>query len=83
MKRQPSEYVHRQIKVTPFAGEDIGWLLTSGAEDLLMFASDYPHHEGTDDPIGRFERTMEGVGEARRKKFYAENFRTFMRMATA
>jgi predicted TIM-barrel fold metal-dependent hydrolase len=81
VKRQPSEYVQRQIKVTPFAGEDIGWLLRSGVEDLLMFASDYPHHEGTDDPIGRFERTMEGIDEARRAKFYTGNFRNFMGLA--
>ena len=43
-----------------------------------MFASDYPHHEGTDDPIGRFERTMDGIDEAVREKFYAANFRTYL-----
>jgi predicted TIM-barrel fold metal-dependent hydrolase len=74
----PSDYVRRQIKVTPFAGEDVGWLLTAGAEELLMFASDYPHHEGTDDPIGRFERTMDGVSEDARRRFYSENFKALM-----
>ncbi|MBM4205528.1 MAG: hypothetical protein FJ194_15480 [Gammaproteobacteria bacterium] len=78
LKLQPSEYVRRQMKVTPFAGEDIGWLLKSGAEDLLMFASDYPHHEGTDDPIGRYERTMTDIDEVQRAKFYAGNFRSFV-----
>jgi predicted TIM-barrel fold metal-dependent hydrolase len=78
VKMAPSDYVRRHLKLTPFAGEDIGWLLRSGAEDLLMFASDYPHHEGTDDPIGRFERTMDGVSEATREKFYAENFRAYL-----
>ena len=78
VKLLPSEYVERQIKVTPFAGEDIGWILNSGAENLLMFASDYPHHEGTDDPIGRFEKTMDKVKEEVRNKFYAENFKAFL-----
>jgi len=78
VKIPPSDYVRRQIKVTPFAGEDVGWIMRSGGEDLLMFASDYPHHEGTDDPIGRFERTMEGLDEAGRTKFYNGNFRSFM-----
>ena len=78
VKLLPSEYVLRQIKVTPFAGEDIGWMLNSGAEDLLMFASDYPHHEGTDDPIGRFEKTMDNVEEHIRIKFYSENFKAFL-----
>ena len=78
VKMAPSDYVRRHLKLTPFAGEDIGWLLRSGAEDLLMFSSDYPHHEGTDDPIGRFERTMDGVSEPVREKFYAENFRAYL-----
>jgi predicted TIM-barrel fold metal-dependent hydrolase len=78
VKMPPSDYVRRQIKLTPFAGEDIGWMMRSGVEDLLMFASDYPHHEGTDDPIGRFERTMDGVSEATRRKFYNANFRSLM-----
>ena len=78
LKLLPSEYVLRQIKVTPFAGEDIGWILNSGGEDLLMFASDYPHHEGTDDPIGRFERSMEGINENQRSKFYTENFKSLL-----
>ena len=78
LKLLPSEYVLRQIKVTPFAGEDIGWILNSGGEDLLMFASDYPHHEGTDDPIGRFERSMEGVNENQRSKFYTKNFKSLL-----
>jgi hypothetical protein len=43
-----------------------------------MFATDYPHHEGTDDPIGRFERTMTGCSEVARTKFYNANFRSLM-----
>ena len=75
---QPSEYVQKHIKVTPFAGEDIGWLLSTDAQDLLLFASDYPHHEGTDDPIARFEKTMDGVSELAKQKFYTENFRALL-----
>ena len=78
VQMQPSEYVLKHIKVTPFAGEDVGWLLNSGAQDLLLFASDYPHHEGTDDPIGRFEKTMDGVSEQARQKFYSDNFRSLL-----
>jgi len=78
LKLAPSEYVRRQVKITPFAGEDIGWMIASGMGDLLMFASDYPHHEGTDDPIGRFERTMNSVSDEARDKFYRDNFRSFI-----
>ena len=78
VKMQPSEYVQKHIKVTPFAGEDIGWLLSTHAQDLLLFASDYPHHEGTDDPIARFEKTMDGVSELAKQKFYTDNFRALL-----
>jgi len=78
VKELPSEYVKKHIKITPFPGEDIGWLLTSGAGDLLMFASDYPHHEGTDDPISRFEKTMVEIDEDTKKKFYSDNFKSLL-----
>ena len=78
VKLLPSEYVMKHIKITPFAGEDIGWLLENGAEDLLMFASDYPHHEGTDDPIARFEKTMIDTSEEKKLKFYSENFKMLL-----
>jgi len=78
VKKLPSEYIMKHIKITPFPGEDIGWLLSSGAENLLMFASDYPHHEGTDDPISRFEKTMTDITEETKKKFYTDNFKGLM-----
>ena len=39
-----------------------------------MFASDYPHHEGSDDPIGQFERTMDDVDTDAWTRFFAGNF---------
>ena len=75
VKKLPSEYVQDHIKITAFPGEDIGWLLDNGASDLLMFASDYPHHEGTDDPISRFEKTMISTSAEQKEKFYTNNFK--------
>jgi hypothetical protein len=43
-----------------------------------MFSSDYPHPEGTDDPIGRFERTLQGIPEESKEKFYCENFQSMV-----
>ena len=43
-----------------------------------MFASDYPHHEGTDDPIDRFEKTMADVSEEKKKNFYTDNFKRLL-----
>ena len=53
-------------------------MLTNGAEDLMMFATDYPHHEGTDDPISRYERTMNGISEEVKSKFYTQNFKQLL-----
>ena len=71
---QPSEYVERHLKFTPFAGEPVGWMIEQAGSSLFMFSSDYPHPEGTRDPLGRFEATMEGVDAPAREQFYAGNF---------
>jgi uncharacterized protein len=69
-----SEYIRRAVKFTPFPGEDAGRLIRDAGAELFMFSSDYPHPEGTDDPIGRFERTFNGISEEAKSKFYSENF---------
>jgi uncharacterized protein len=71
---RPSEYVERHLKFTPFAGEPVGWMIEQAGPGLFMFSSDYPHPEGTRDPLGRFEAAMEGVDAPARERFYAGNF---------
>jgi predicted TIM-barrel fold metal-dependent hydrolase len=73
-----SEYIRRAVKFTPFPGEDVGRLIKDAGADLFMFSSDYPHPEGTDDPIGRFERTIKDVPEEAKSKFYSANFQAMM-----
>ena len=53
-------------------------LIREAGAELFMFSSDYPHPEGTDDPIGRFERTLKGISEDAKAKFYCENFQAMM-----
>jgi predicted TIM-barrel fold metal-dependent hydrolase len=74
----PSEYIRRQFKFTPFPGEDVGRLVKEAGADLFMFSSDYPHPEGTDDPIGRFEKTIGDLTEAEKSRFYSQNFEAMM-----
>lgn len=78
---KPSEYIRRHIKFTPFPGEDAGYLIRDAGAELFMFSSDYPHPEGTNDPIGRFERTFEAIGEHERQRFYQRNFEEMMYQA--
>lgn len=74
LQAQPSEYVHRHLKFTPFPGEPVGWMIEQAGAELFMFSSDYPHPEGSTDPIGKFAATMDGVGEADLQRFYSSNF---------
>jgi hypothetical protein len=50
----------------------------AGAE-LFMFSSDYPHPEGTKDPIQRFEATMDGLDDRAIDHFYRANFEALYR----
>ncbi|MDP3747382.1 MAG: amidohydrolase family protein [Phenylobacterium sp.] len=71
---KPSDYIRRAVKFTPFPGEDVGRMMRDAGAELFLFSSDYPHPEGTRDPIGRFEKTFEGVDEAAKDLFYSRNF---------
>lgn len=77
---KPSEYVERQVRVTPFHMEDSGWVLRNVGEDILMFNTDYPHPEGGSDPFGSFERSLNAVQATTQEldKFYGQNFESLM-----
>ncbi|MGO9198433.1 MAG: amidohydrolase family protein [Acidimicrobiales bacterium] len=68
-----SDFVRRQVKFAPFAKDDVGWVIDNVGPELLLFSTDYPHPEGTRDPIGRFERHLERFGDNVRERFYVEN----------
>lgn len=70
----PSDTIRRHVKFTPFAGENVGWLIEQCGEELFLFSSDYPHHEGTDDPIRRFDATLRDTPPAAIERFYSKNF---------
>jgi uncharacterized protein len=73
-----SEYIRRQVRFTPFPGEDVGGMIKDAGAELFLFSSDYPHPEGTDDPVGRFERTFAGIDETAKEQFYSKNFQHMM-----
>jgi uncharacterized protein len=76
MDLKPSEYVQRQVRVTPYPHEDTGWTILNTGPDVCMFSSDFPHVEGGRNPIARFERSMDAsnIDEATRQKFYVDNY---------
>lgn len=76
--RPASEIARERVKFAPFAGEPVGWLIEMLGADMLCFASDYPHPEGSTDPIKKFESTMEGVSPSAIEAFYAGNTESFL-----
>ncbi|HZT67714.1 MAG TPA: amidohydrolase family protein [Acidimicrobiales bacterium] len=83
LELKPSEYILRQVRVTPYPHEDAGWVIEQTGEEVCMFSSDYPHVEGGRNPLGRFGRSLEKVGERARRRFYVDNFVDLMGDALA
>jgi predicted TIM-barrel fold metal-dependent hydrolase len=65
--------VRTHLKFSPFAGEPVGWIIDNVGPELLVFASDYTHPEGTSDPIGKFEATMDNCSPETLDRFYYGN----------
>ncbi len=74
LELRPSDYVRRQVRVTPYPHEDTGWIVEQSGEEVCMFSSDYPHVEGGRNPLGRFDRTLAGLSETAKQRFYCDNF---------
>ena len=49
-------------------------MIRDAGPELFMFSSDYPHPEGTRDPIGLFEASLEGIDEPVKDMFYRTNY---------
>jgi predicted TIM-barrel fold metal-dependent hydrolase len=71
---RPSEFVERQIRVTPYPTEDVGWVTAQVGPNVLLFNTDFPHVEGGRRPYERFEASLGDAGEDVRQRFYADNF---------
>ena len=72
---RPSEFVQRQVRVTPYPHEDVGWIIDNVGPSICLFNSDYPHIEGGRNPLKRFEASLDAAGcdAAARDAFYAQN----------
>jgi predicted TIM-barrel fold metal-dependent hydrolase len=70
----PSTYVKSNIKVSVFPWEDLGSYIDHyGLEDVICFASDYPHIEGGKDMINQMYKKIAPYGPEIIEKFFAKN----------
>jgi uncharacterized protein len=74
LSMKPSEFVKKHLKFTPFPGEPVGWMIEQAGPELFLFSSDYPHPEGTTDPLGKFEATLDRTSGQDKARFYEGNF---------
>ena len=77
---RPSAYLRRQVRFTPFAFEDVGALIELAGPELFLFSTDYPHPEGTRDPMGKFAAALDAhaIPQDARDRFHATNFELLM-----
>lgn len=71
---KPSEFVRRNVRVTPFWHEDLTVMIERfGLEEVYMFSTDYPHIEGSRDPIGRFRKWLAKLPKDYERAFFVDN----------
>jgi uncharacterized protein len=78
MSLRPSEFVIRQVRVTPYPAEDAGWIIANSDDRICMFSSDYPHIEGGRNPLRRFDLSLANATEPVRQGFFRANFADLM-----
>jgi predicted TIM-barrel fold metal-dependent hydrolase len=71
---KPSEYVRRNVRVTPMWAEDLETMIDRyGLEEVYCYSSDYPHIEGSRDPVGKFRKWTDRLPQSYEPKFFIEN----------
>ncbi len=71
---KPSEFVRRQVRVTPYPHEDAGWIVKNAGDEVCLFSSDFPHVEGGRNPLKRFDDSLSGMPARAIEHFYCDNF---------
>jgi predicted TIM-barrel fold metal-dependent hydrolase len=78
LSMKPSEFVQRQLRVTPYPHEDVGWIIANSGEGICLFSSDYPHVEGGRNPVKRFDDSLAQTPARAVTRFYRDNFEDLM-----
>ena len=83
LQHRPSDYLLDHVRVSSFAYELPERIVRQlGGRDVLMACSDYPHSEGTADPLGEYERSGPGLRPADDPAFFGDNVRFLLRQGS-
>jgi predicted TIM-barrel fold metal-dependent hydrolase len=70
----PAEYVRRNVRVTPLPVPHESPVATVAAlPEVPIFSSDYPHMEGSGDPMGHYDTHLAGLPADARASFLGAN----------
>jgi predicted TIM-barrel fold metal-dependent hydrolase len=70
----PSEYVRRNVRVTPQWAEPVDVLIERhGVREAYVFNTDYPHVEGGRHPVQSFAEMTARVGASYTQEFFVDN----------
>jgi predicted TIM-barrel fold metal-dependent hydrolase len=72
---KPSEYVARNVRVSPFNFEPVDRYFQDDPNlaDVFCYSTDYPHVEGTKDSMKNMLAKVEPLGEEITTKFFRTN----------
>jgi predicted TIM-barrel fold metal-dependent hydrolase len=76
---KPSEYVRRNVRVGPFFHEPINDMIDQfGMKEIYCYNTDFPHLEGSKDPIRKFREKIARQPEGYARDFFIENAKWIM-----
>lgn len=78
LQLRPSEYLIRQVRVTPYPTEPTGWIIENSSPEICMFSSDFPHVEGGRNPLRRFDKEVSELPPDVQEHFFRSNFEDLM-----
>ena len=78
----PAEYVRRNVRITPLPVAHESPVATFDyLPEVPVFSSDYPHFEGSGDPVGHYSTELASLADRDRSSFLGENLaQCFSRM---
>ncbi len=69
----PSEYARRNVRFGPFFHEPIKQMIDRyRMKEIFNYNTDYPHLEGSKDPIRKFRQRLEGLPEDYAQDFFVK-----------
>lgn len=74
LSMKPSEYIRRNVRVTPFRFEPLAeYVDRYGMDECYCFSSDFPHPEGGTAPLKEFRQHAERLGDTFAEGLFCKN----------